>query len=154
MNVRIFDNTDVSCDFMTYTQITTDWNADPNDPQVKLSVDNSSVTLNFYLNCFQFDNFHEGDKAKLTFLNCHKYSFNTMNDEGYYRGQYRYKYTELPWGEFYKLDTDWQTDFPNKHTVLDKIPDTEKQNHYIFFFRDNTFECVAENYRIEFMLTK
>lgn len=135
-----------------HTQITTDWNANPNAPQVQLSVDNTSVTLEFYLNSFLFDNFHEEDKAKLTFLNCHKYSFNAMNDEGYHKGQYRYKYTDLPWGEFYKLDTNWASDFPVTHTILIPSPDNERMNHYIFFFKDNTFECVAEGFKIEFLL--
>lgn len=136
---------------MTYTQITIDWNADPNDPQVHLSVDSTSVTMTFYLNTFQFENFKEGDKAQVTFHNCHKYSFNSMNDEGYYMGQYRYNYKELPWGEFYKLDTNWRNDFPALHTVLNNNADPTKQNHYIFFFKDNTFECVAENFTIEFI---
>jgi hypothetical protein len=28
-----------------------------------------------------------------------------MNEEGYYMGKYRYKNNDLPWGEFYKLET-------------------------------------------------
>ena len=137
---------------MTYTQITTDWNADPNDPQVQLSVGSLSVSLEFSLNNLQFDNFKIGDKAKLTFLNCHKFSFNNMNDEGYYMGQYRYKYNELPWGEFYKLETNWKTDFPRRHTVLNEDINIDKLHHYIFFFKDNTFECVAEKYELSFKL--
>jgi len=85
---------------MTNTLLTTDWNADPNAPEVQLTVDGTSVTLDFFVNYFIYDKFKEGDRAKLTFYNCHKYSFNSMNDEGYYIGQYRYKYTDLPWGSF------------------------------------------------------
>jgi hypothetical protein len=81
---------------MTNTLLTTDLNADPNAPEVKLTVEDNSVTLDFFVNYFLFDKFEEGDKARMTFLNCHKYSFNSMNDEGYYMGQYRYKYTDLP----------------------------------------------------------
>lgn len=137
---------------MRYLQLTTDWNAEPNAPEVTLSHDLTSVSLEFYLNAFAYDRFQEGDKARVTFQNCHQYSFNSMNDEGYHRGQYRYKYTELPWGEFYKLDTNWQTDFPVVNNILILAPDIPKQNHYLFFFRDNTFECVAENYNLEFIL--
>jgi len=103
---------------MTNTLLTKDWNADPNAPEVELSVEGSSVTLDFFVNYFIYDKFNEGDKAKLTFHNCIKYSFNSMNDEGYYMGQYRYKYSDLPWGEFYKLDTNWETDFPARHITL------------------------------------
>ncbi len=136
---------------MIQALLTKDWNADPNAPEVKLSVDNTAVTLDFYVNAFQFDSFQEGDKARVTFLNCHKYSFNTMNEEGYYKGKYRYNNFRLPWGEFYRLDTNWQIDFPNEKTVLIEASDVAKQNHFIFFFKDNTFECVAEDCCIEFI---
>ena len=77
--------------------LTKDWNADPNAPEVQLSVEGSCVTLDFFVNYYIYDKFKEGDKATLTFPNCLKYSFNSMNDEGYYMGQYRYKYSDLPW---------------------------------------------------------
>jgi hypothetical protein len=137
---------------MNYTQITTDWNADPNAPEVQLTVNNNSVTLEFYLNYFLFDNFQEGDKAKLTFNQCYKYALNGMNDEGYFQQQYRYRDNELPWGEFYKLETNWEKDFPMKHRVLYSKIDKQKLNHYIFFFKDNTFECVAQDFQLEFNL--
>ena len=90
-------------------------------------------------------------KARVTFLNCHKYSFNTMNDEAYFMGQYRYKNFYLPWGEFYRLNTNWQSDFPNNPIVITSLVNEAKLNHYIFFFKDNTFECVAQDYEVEFM---
>jgi hypothetical protein len=136
---------------MNYSRLNTDWNAEPNAPQVKISIDGTTITLEFFLNYFMYEKFKEGDKCMLKFKNCHKYSSNGMNDEGYYRGQYRYKYTELPWGEFYKLDTDWEVDFPAEHIVLSAPANTHQLNHYIFFFRDNTFECVAESYELEFL---
>lgn len=139
---------------MNKTLLTTEWNADPNSPGVELTVEGTSATLDFFVNCFIYEKFKEGDKARLTFLNCFKYSFNSMNDEGHYRGQYRYKYTDLPWGEFYKLDTNWETDFPIRHTTLTEMADKSKLNHYVFFFKDNTFECIAESYRLKFYSDK
>jgi len=111
---------------MNNTLLTEGWNAEPNAPEVQVIVEGLSVILNFYLNYFLFDNFKEHDKATVTFLNCHKYSFNSMNDEGYYMGKYRYKESDLPWGEFYKLDTNWETDFPIKHTILIQETDNIK----------------------------
>jgi hypothetical protein len=140
--------------FMINTLLTIDWNADPNAPELQMEVDGTSVTLDFFVNNFVFDKFKDGDKAKLTFYNCLKYSFNSMNDEGYYMEEYRYKNSELPWGEFYKLDTNWESDFPKMHTNLDVNADEEKMNHYIYFFKDNTFECVAEGYLLEFYNNK
>jgi hypothetical protein len=84
--------------FMEAIKLTIDWNAEPNAPEVVLSIVRNTIILDFYVNYFLFENFMEGDKVKVIFKNCHKYSYNSMNDEGYYKGQYRYKYTELPWG--------------------------------------------------------
>jgi len=135
---------------MTNTLLTKDWNADPNAPEVNLLVEGNSVILNFFVNYFMYKKFKEGDKAKVTFINCLKYSFNSMNGEGYYMGQYRYKNTDLPWGVFYKLDSKWATVFPTQCIILSQKRDNAALNHYIFFFKDNTFECVAENYHLEF----
>ena len=135
---------------MTNTLHTKEWNADPNSPDVEISILGNSVTLDFLVNYFIYDNFKEGDKARLTFENCLKYSFNSMNDEGYFMGQYRYKYNDLPWGEFYEIQSNWQTDFPIEQTLLSELNNIEKLRHYIFFFKDNTFECVAENYLLKF----
>lgn len=136
---------------MKFTQLNQNWKAEPNAPEPSLVVNGKDVILEFFLNPFIFESVEEGNKGRLTFINCHKFSLNTMNDEGYYMGQYRYKYTELPWGEFYLLDTDWQSDFPNSFTIVTPASDLKGYKHYIFFLRDNTFECVAENFEFEFL---
>ena len=81
-------------------------------------------------------------------INCEKYNLNTMNDEGYYLGHYRYSNEELPWGEFYKINTKID-DFPLNYNVLKENIDQKKLNHFIFFFRDNIFECIAEDFQFE-----
>jgi hypothetical protein len=136
---------------MKFTQLNKDWNAGPNAPEPSLMVNERSIILEFYLNHFIFEQFKEDDKGRLTFNNCHKYSFNTMNDEGYYKGQYRYKYTELPWGEFYQLETNWQNDFPQDSIMLISHIDKQNLKHFIFFMRDNTLECIAENYEFQLL---
>jgi hypothetical protein len=134
---------------MRYQQLNQNWNADPNAPEPSLTVTEQTLQLEFYLNVFQFEQFQEGDKAYLTFQNCHRYSFNTMNDEGYYRGQYRYNCHQLPWGEFYELFTDWQTDFPDDAVVLKQAADPDRLHHFLFFLKDNAFECVAESWHLQ-----
>ena len=136
---------------MNAIQLNNDWNADPNAPEVQLSVENDTVRLGFFLNYFLYERFKKDDKAIVIFKNCHKYSFNSMNDEGYFMGQYRYKNHDLPWGEFYMLDTDWSKDFPVRYNTLIQNPEKDKLNHYIFFFKDNTFECLAENFDVKFI---
>lgn len=136
---------------MEAIKLTTDWNAEPNSPDVRLFVEGNDVILEFYLNYFAYERFREGEKARLTFPNCHKYSFNTMNDEGYYSGHYRYSDSELPWGGFYNLNSKWQSDFPSPSVTLNSDSSRENLKHYIFFFKDNTFECVAETYELKFL---
>ena len=133
---------------MNYTQLNEHWNADPNAPEVQLKLHEDAVILQFYLNSFIFD-FDDAEQGRLIFKNCHKYSLNSMNDEGYYMGQYRYKCDELPWGEFYRLETNGENDFPKKAVVLNVNPNKRDLKHYIFFLKDNTFEAVAEDYFFE-----
>src|SRR5690348_11507550 len=127
---------------MIYTQLNIGWNADPNAPMTTISVSGDTVTLDFYLNYFIYDQFKEGDKGRLTFYNCHKYYFGRPNDEGYFYGQHRYKHTDLPFGKFYLLKTDWVNDFQTDSKVLNSDIDFKDLKHYIFFFKEDTFECI------------
>ena len=70
-------------------------------------------------------------KLDIVTINCEKYNLNTMNDEGYYLGHYRYSNEELPWGEFYKINTKID-DFPLNYNVLKENIDQKKLNHFIF----------------------
>ncbi len=135
-----------------YVQITIDWNADPVSPDVKLSVDGSDLLLTIFLNYYAFDNFKEGDKVKIIFQNCSEYSFNTCNDEGYYYSQYRTNPNELPWGEFYEIKSGLNRNFPKPITKL--TSDSTSNRHFIFFFKDETFECLAENYKLIALTSK
>lgn len=139
---------------MNYKKLNIDWNAEPNAPEPKLTVNGSQVSLRFYLNSFVFDQTEEDEEGELTFFNCHIYSFNSCNDEGYQQGQYRYSNEQLPWGEFYLLQTNWKDEFPAGCTVLSEVVEESKMKHFIFFLRDNTFECVAEGYEFRYLNTK
>ncbi|MFD2247012.1 hypothetical protein [Pontibacter ruber] len=136
---------------MNYKKLNIDWNADPNAPEPYLSVSGKQVSLRFYLNPFLFDQIEKDGEGELIFLNCHKYSFNNCNDEGYLHGQYRYSNEQPPWGEFYLLQTDWKYDFPMECTILEEKFSEDQMKHFIFFFRDNTFECVAEDYVFSYL---
>ncbi|TWR27860.1 hypothetical protein FPZ42_01210 [Mucilaginibacter achroorhodeus] len=136
---------------MKYTELNVNWDADPNAPEERIFINGDTVLIEFYLNYFIYTQFNEGDWGRLIFTGCHKYSTHGTNDEGYYMGQHRYKYTELPWGGFYELDTDWTIDFAPKAIILSPIDSHKPLNHYIFFFKDNSFECVAADFEIEFI---
>ena len=104
-----------------YQRLNNNWNAEPNAPSPIITIDYHDVYLEFHLNHFVYEQFEEDQKGILAFRDVHKLSFNSMNDEGYYMGQYRYS--------------------------------NEKLKHYIFFFRDNTFECVAKSFEFQIQPT-
>ena len=131
-----------------YIQITKDWNADPVSPEIKLKVDGIDLIMDIYLNHFQFDKYQEGDKVKIRFKNCAEYSLNTCNDEGFYYGQYRIKPTELEWGEFYEIKSRLDRKLPNSIKKIQN--DNLDRKHFIFFFKDETFECLASDYYLDF----
>lgn len=131
-----------------YIQITKDWNADPVSPEIELNVDGIDLIMDIYLNHFQFDKHQEGDKVKIRFKNCAEYSLNTCNDEGFYYGQYRIKPTELEWGEFYEIKSGLDRKLPNPIKKIQN--DNSDRKHFIFFFKDETFECLASDYYLDF----
>jgi hypothetical protein len=138
---------------MTFEQLNIGWNADPNAPETTISISGDTVTLDFYLNYFLYEEFKEDDKGQLTFYNCHKYYFGGPNDEGCYMGQHRYKDDDLPFGEFYLLKTDWQHDFPANAKVLNADTNSKDLKHFIFFLKEHAFECVATEYKFKLLDT-
>lgn len=86
----------------------------------------------------------------MTFHKCIQYRYGSPNDEGFYNfGQSRYKQYGVNWGEFYLVEqSDWRHNFPNAITV-NKLNGDIRANHYLFYFRDGTFEVVAQDYEFE-----
>jgi hypothetical protein len=138
---------------MDYKRLNIGWKAEPNAPDVWVEVKEDELRVEFYLNPFVFDNVEEGDKGELTFKNCFKFSFNSCNEEGYYLGQYRYKNDTLPWGEFYELFHDWESDFHNDFKILNSELDKHTLRHFLFFFRDNTLECIAKDFEFRYCIS-
>ena len=69
---------------MMFEQINKDWNAEPNAPEVEISVVGNDVSVEFFLNAFLFETYNEGDKAILTFRDCLQYRYGSPNEEGFY----------------------------------------------------------------------
>ncbi len=136
-------------DDITFEQLNMGWNAEPNAPELSVTVNGADVVIEFYLNAFAYEGFSEGDKAKITFYNCFQYRKGSPNDEGFFcHGQSRYKKYGVKWGEFYLIhNSDWKENFPDPIKVG---ATNEKLQHYLFYFKDETFECIASSYTIEF----
>ena len=130
-------------------QLSNNWNAHPVSPEVNLQIVGKNLIMEIYLNHYMFDSFVEGDKARITFENSSKYSLNSCDDEGYYYGQYRINWKQLEWGEFYEIISGLERKLPKPIAQLSD--DSDNKRHFLFFFKDETFECLADNYKVEFI---
>lgn len=132
----------------TFHQLNSGWNADPNVPLPKAEWQGADLRLTFRVNAFQFHEYDLGDIGEITFTDCARYRMGSLNDEGWYRGQGRFAGITHEWGEFYEvrgdlrlgaLPEDWET----------RTPDVAGRNHYLFYFRDEDFECDAQGWKIK-----
>ena len=137
---------------MKYTRLNKNWNAEPNAPGPVVSKTDEGIELTFLLNPLVYQHIGDDDKGTLEFFDVYAYRLGATNDEGYFLGQFRFKNEQLPWGEFYELfDSKWKNDFPDDKVVLDDSINKSKLRHFIFFFKDEIFECLALNYQFTFM---
>jgi hypothetical protein len=122
------------------------WNADPNCPETEVIVVGTTVVVTFRAKAFPLraDGF-------LVFNNCSSWMLSSINDHAYFLGQCRYG-VKAPaerkapeWGEFYEIvgddplahaGDDWQ--YLSQPALTD--------NHYMFYMRDDTFECFADSW--------
>lgn len=124
------------------------WNPEPNAPEEEIVVSGSDVIVSFLINPFQSGTYKDGDRAVLTFHGCLQYRYGSPNDEGFFVfNQSRFKEYGVEWGEFYKVcGSNWETDFPDPVSVSEQPH--EGLNHYLLYFRDGTFECLASDYEM------
>ncbi len=135
---------------ITFEQLNIGWNAEPNAPEVNITVDGTDVNIEFYSNAFACEIPSGNEKVKITFHDCYQYRNGAPNDEGFYcYNQSRYKKYGVKWGEFYLVhNSDWKENFPDPIKV--GMPQDNSQ-HYLFYFRDETFECIASSYSLTFL---
>ena len=127
-----------------FVQLNDGWNAEPNAPAPVVARSGNDVVLEFRVNPFQFKQFSEGDRGRLVFLNCWRYRLAATNDEGWYLGQCRFSKIAPAWGEFYEVQDDLKLESsPNDWVVLGPEPHVPVK-HFLFYLRDQTFECEAE----------
>ena len=136
---------------MKFIKLNINWDAEPNAPMPILEIPGigDSIRVSFYLNSFIHDDVDEEDKGILEFINCYKYRLGATNDEGFYRGKCRFSKTGIEWGNFYMIEeSNWKSDFPCDEKIINKnLLCNPQLNHYLFYFRDETFECIAESYK-------
>lgn len=133
---------------VSFYQLNHGWNAEPNAPDPQIEIVGNDLLLSFDLNAFQFEEFNEGDRGILRFTNCSRYRLGHTNDEGWYVGQCRFSRLAPEWGEFYRIKGDLDS-FPDPGDWVQIAPVCPLQKHFLFYFRDNTFECDADECHTE-----
>ena len=133
--------------FRKFEQLNVGWNADPNVPEPRVTLENGDVLLSFALNSFIFDRFKLGERGTLRFTGCSRYLLGGTNDEGWYRGQCRYSKIAPQWGEFYEVVGD--DPLRDQSTEWESNAGSGRDRHFLFYFRDDTFECIADDWTIE-----
>jgi hypothetical protein len=130
---------------LTFLRLNTDWNADPNAPDLKVACEGSTVTLSFHLNPYAYTASEE-EIGYLVFNGCSRWRRDKTDDDAWYSGRGRFS-TEAPkWGEFYEIighdpsvdDFEWE--------VIST--DDGGDHHFLFYFRDQAIECMAEGWAL------
>jgi hypothetical protein len=119
------------------------WNAEPNAPYPSIKINGSNLLLSFYMNHLLFNNFSQDDIGIIEFYNCIQFRMGEPNDEGFFRFGDGYKQYGIEWGEFYRISgSEWKTHFESP-VYIHANPHPEELSHYLFYFKDETFECIA-----------
>ena len=130
-----------------FTKLNVDWNAEPNAPYPKVRTAAQTLVLTFLLNPWEFPQFREGDRGELAFSACWRYRLGATNDEGWWRKQCRFSFLAPAWGEFYEVNGDLRLErLPDDSWVLLADPPSAETRHFLFYFRDETFECDASSW--------
>lgn len=133
---------------LSFRKLNEGWNAEPNAPDPRVAVSGRDVLIRFLLNPFRFTCFAEDDVGVLRFVNCVRYRLGATNNEGWYRGQCRYSKLAPAWGEFYEIAG------PDPHLMApmgwkNASGASTSSRHFLFYFRDETFECIAADWTFE-----
>jgi len=145
---------DMTTDAMTkFQQLNDGWNAEPNAPNPSVTVEGRDVVVTFLMNPFKFPQFSPEDVGRLRFMSCSRYRLGATNDEGWFRGQCRFTRFAPKWGEFYELTGDLRlAECPNDWVGVAPVQDASR--HFLFYFRDETFECDATDWSFEVLKAK
>jgi len=132
----------------TFRQLNEGWNAEPNAPAPRVTVEGQDVVVSFFMNPFQFPQFKQEDVGRLRFSSCGRYRLGPTNDEGWYLGQCRFSKAAPRWGEFYEVAGDLRLrQCPDDWVVVSPVQGSAR--HFLFYFRDQTFECDAADWTFE-----
>lgn len=132
----------------SFEKLNDGWNAEPGAPCPEVSFEGQTLILTFYLNPWIFSDTKLGDVGELRFESCWRYRLGGTNDEGWWLRQCRFSLLAPGWGEFYEVRGDLRLDrLPADAWTLTGSPPAEATSrHFLFYFKDDTFECDAEGW--------
>jgi hypothetical protein len=132
----------------SFRKLNEGWNAGPNAPNPIIRVDKSNLELEFFANHFQFPEFAAGERLRLRFSDTWRYRLGEVNDEGWYKGQCRFSALAPEWGEFYEVMGDLKVKEDTEDWIYVASEMTRDTRHFLFYLRDNTFECDARSWEL------
>jgi hypothetical protein len=132
----------------TFRQLNEGWNAEPNAPHPRVSVEGQDLVVSFRIDLYQFPQFSSEEFGHLQFKSCQRYRLGPTNDEGWYRGQCRFSKVAPRWGEFYEVGGDLRlSECPDDWVAVGQRHGSSR--HFLFYFPDETFECDASDWAFE-----
>ncbi len=116
------------------------WDAEPNAPGLNIVLNNNDVVIVFLLD-------DEVTKLQIVFSNCFQYRIGKPNMDDFYLRKSKFNQYGIEWGNFYLINnSNWREEFPEAIKVGGNDRDLK---HFIYYFRDETFECIASSYNVE-----
>jgi hypothetical protein len=131
-----------------FRKLNVDWNAEPNAPNPVVSITDDTLILEVFANPFVFERFRSGQRIRVVFSHAWRYRVGGTNDEGWYKGQCRFNRIAPAWGEFYEVAGDLKLEQVREKWNYVTTQPTANLRHFLFYLRDETFECDAEDWSL------
>jgi hypothetical protein len=131
-----------------FVRLSSGWNAELDDPFPVAQEQGTDLILAFVINPMMSPKFKRGDICKVTFKNCWRYRLGHPNREEWRQGQCRFSRRAPSWGEFYQVSGNLLlSECPEDWKIMG--PASLRSRHFLFYFRDSTFECDAEDWTFD-----
>jgi hypothetical protein len=132
-----------------FIKLNADWNAEPNAPHPEVTVMGEDLILEFDPNHFLYPRFSTFPRVRLVFSRIWRYRVGTTNDHEWYSGGGRFSGRAPQWGEFYEVTGDLRLEECQDDWIVITKQSTPQTRHFLFYFRDEEFECDAHTWRFE-----
>jgi hypothetical protein len=133
-------------DLPTFTRLSEDWNAHPNDVGLKIERSGQTLLAHMRPNPFVYREYENIPAITVCFKSCERYRLTPVNDHGWYGGQCRFSGLAPSWGEFYEISGNTQDDMdPTPWITMEGLG----TRHFHFYLRDEALEVKAQDWSLE-----